>query len=233
MRRVFLVIGTAVVILLWLAGARAQAGPIGWSLSGGPSGPNYNPNWVATVLESHNFGLNGRIDLYTAELMYGHSHPATGTSSASVELADVRLVSTAPHQDVLNFGGPSGNYALSLVLTDLASGASGSLTFSGNLSGSVGLDQVNLTNTFLGPTTQTLTLGGKRYTVTVGPLVLPGPLTLPQGDREYISGQDGSISVHVGVATPEPSTLMVACLGLPSLGLAGWFRHRKIVDRNA
>jgi hypothetical protein len=124
------------------------------------------------------------------------------------------------------------------VLTDRASGASGSLTFRGNLSGSIetiGPDRVDLTNTFLGPTTQTLTLGRNQYIVTIGPFAPPSPPTLSQGPIEYISAQDGSISVHVAVVTPEPSSLLLACLGLPPLGLAGWVRHqrRQIVDSNA
>ncbi|HEY7313651.1 MAG TPA: PEP-CTERM sorting domain-containing protein, partial [Gemmataceae bacterium] len=125
------------------------------------------------------------------------------------------------------FGGPSANYSLSLALHDTASGASGALTFRGNLSGLIGPDDsVNLTNTFLGPKTQTLTLGGNLYTVTIGPFVSPTWI----GDQG-----EGSLSASIAVqsaakATPEPSSLMLACLGLPSLGLARWLRRRKGVD---
>jgi hypothetical protein len=85
-----------------------------------------------------------------------------------------------------------------------------------------------LTNTFVGPTTQSLKLGSNLYTVTLGPVVLPDPI---------VNSNLGSISATIAAqpanATPEPSSLVLACLGLPSLGLARWFRRRKIVDRNA
>jgi hypothetical protein len=142
----------------------------------------------------------------------------------------MRTYFASSHPGVLLFGGPSANYSLNLVLNDLASGASGSLTFRGNLSGSISLDQVNLTNTFLGPTTQTLTLGRNQYIVTVGPFVSPGPLTRNSfyvGTPTYFSEPDGSISVNVHVVTPEPSSLMLACLGLPSLSLARCFRRQR------
>ncbi|HEY7154824.1 MAG TPA: PEP-CTERM sorting domain-containing protein [Gemmataceae bacterium] len=87
---------------------------------------------------------------------------------------------------------------------------------------------MNLTNTFLGSTTQTLTLGGNLYTVTIGPFVEP------------TSDEKGSISASITVqpttainSAPEPSSLMLACLGLPSLGLARRFRRRKVMDGNA
>lgn len=224
MKRMFLVFATAAMILPWFSAAEAQADLIQWSISGGPSGPNYSSNEKATTLLSNNFDWNGRL-----EISPGFELPTQGAFTQSVVLADLRLVSVAPPQDPLHFiGGSMGNYAVSLTLTDQASGDSGSLTFRGNLSGTAtnGSDQVNLTNTFLGPTSQTLFLGQHQYTVTIGPFVPPGPLTYPQGWSEHISQQDGSISVKVAVATPEPFSLTLACLGLP-LGLAGWFRRRR------
>ncbi|HTU20882.1 MAG TPA: PEP-CTERM sorting domain-containing protein [Gemmataceae bacterium] len=217
MKRVLLVFAPALVFLPWLAGARAQAEPIRWSLSGVSIG--------SEVVESRNFDLNGTIGIgYTT-----WQSPIIGTFSESVAIATLRTFSVAPAQDTLLFGGPSGNYSLNLALTDLASGASGSLTFRGNLSGTVSLNQVDLTNTFLGPTTQTLTLGGHQYTVTIGPFVPPGPLTRNYsyvGTPTYFSEPDGSISVTVQVTTPEPSSLMLACLGLPLFGLSRWFRRK-------
>jgi hypothetical protein len=122
------------------------------------------------------------------------------------------------------------------MLRDDASGASGSLTFRGNLSGSInllqGVGNAGITNTTLGPTTQSLTLGGNLYTVTIGSFVPPGIPNDPNG----VAGPTGSISASIAVqpatnSTPEPSSLVLACLGLPSLGLAGWFRRR--ITRNA
>lgn len=87
----------------------------------------------------------------------------------------------------------------------------------------------SLTNTFTGPTTQTLQLGHNLYTVTLGPVVLPQYFNAPDDGPDLSMG---SISATISAqpltnSTPEPSSLLLACLGLPSLGLAGWFRRRR------
>lgn len=58
MKRLLLIFGTTVALLPWLAGARVQAGPIGWSIFSG-----YVEENGSTVLESRNYGLNGTIEL--------------------------------------------------------------------------------------------------------------------------------------------------------------------------
>jgi hypothetical protein len=132
------------------------------------------------------------------------------------------------------------NYSLIVDLTDSASNKSGMLTFTGSLNGTLSLTSANIKNTFIGPLTQHLDLGGNLYTVTIGPYAAPG---IPD------STQTGSISAHVSVQpegptgggsggpvpppsrqTPEPSTLLLAGLGLSALGMAGW-RHRARLAR--
>jgi hypothetical protein len=111
------------------------------------------------------------------------------------------------------FGGPSGNYSLSLALHDDVSGASGSLTFRGNLNGLIeGDNSLSLTNRFFGSTTETLTLGGNLYTVMIGPFVPPRWSTwrwrhhrrLYRGeadnDRQFRPG-----AVQPGVGVPGPA----------------------------
>ncbi|HEY7424648.1 MAG TPA: hypothetical protein VH682_10500 [Gemmataceae bacterium] len=211
MKRLILALGTAVVILPWLAAAKAQADAIHWTASGSPLGP--------TQIFPQN-GVDAAISLFPG-------NTTTGTNTGSVVALEV-FYSINP--DALNtptFGGPSANYSLSLALHDDASGASGSLTFRGNFSGSGGtVSEASLTNTFLGPTTQTLMLGGNLYTVTIGPYVNPS------------LSQEGSLSASISTqpatnSTPEPSSLVLACLGLPSLGLARWFRRRNGVNSSA
>jgi hypothetical protein len=212
MKRLFLVVGTAAMILPWLAGARAQADAIHWAASGSPLGSAsiYPQNSVG--------GIDGGINLLPGST-------TSGTNSGSVVALEVGYWVNPDALRAPTFGGPSANYSLNLTLRDGASGASGSLTFRGNLSGVIAPDPF-FTNTFLGPTTQTLTLGGNLYNVTIGPFVNPS------------SSQDGSISASIAVqpainSAPEPSSLVLACLGLPSLGLARWFRRRKGVNSSA
>jgi hypothetical protein len=66
-------------------------------------------------------------------------------------------------------------YTFTLNLRDNASQASGDLTFSGFFSGSLTGNNANIKNTFTSPTTQTLTVSGNTYTVTMGTYTPPGP----------------------------------------------------------
>jgi len=120
-------------------------------------------------------------------------------------------------------------YHMVLDLTDKTSGQSGELTFTGHLFGSVALTGASLTNTFDTPVTQTLTLGGNLYTVTIGPFIAP---------KKVNAGSDGFIDASVSVGgtvglpppppppppptgghTPEPASLVLACAALPLLAL--------------
>jgi hypothetical protein len=221
MTRMCLVLATAVVIVSWLAGARAKADLIQWSATAGPTGPNYNPSNGTAGINSLNYGSNAETQLL------GTNATTNGSSSGSVVLAILGAYFNLPSQDEARFGGSTGNYSLSLTLHDLASGASGSLTFQGNFSGTIVPGVVDLTNTYMGPTTQTLTLGRNLYTVTIGSFVSPD-IT---GPPPFV-GRPGSISASISVqpvtsSAPEPSSLVLACLGLPLFGLARWVRRRR------
>ena len=87
---------------------------------------------------------------------------------------------------------------------------------------------------------QSATLGGHVYSVSLGSFAPPGPPT---------ASNAGSISAHVGVDevpdppppgppgptgnAPEPSTLLLSCLGLSGLAMAGWRKWRARRDRAA
>ncbi len=224
MKRLFLVLGTSVMVLPWLTGAMAQAEDIHWSATESLVGPYVsegNTEQLISSLQTQNAGLNLNTAWGTLK----------GTNSESpVVLAYVAAVDDSGNDLTKTFGGALTYYSLSLRLSDLASGASGSLTVRGQLGGSFGGypgAPVDVTNTFLDPTSQTLTLGKNLYTVTMG--YVP-PLRLRYGDP--FNGPAGYIGASISVqplvnSTPEPSSLLLACLGLPSLGLTFW--RRKVV----
>jgi hypothetical protein len=121
-------------------------------------------------------------------------------------------------------------YTLSLALTDTASHASSVLTFTGTLSGTFSSGSAHVMNAFTGTTTQSVVLGGNTYTVTMGSYSPPGPPS---------ATNSGSISAHVDVMpgkgggpnkTPEPSTMVLACLGVSVIGLSSWKRMRRRPD---
>ena len=218
MKRLFLVLGMVVMVLPWLAAARAQADMIEWTASGTPLGPNLNPSSGGTNIGSLNFGA-GAIGMLPG--------PTTSeTNSGSITAVEVGYSINPDSSSAATFGGPSANYSLSITLHDDASGKFGSLIFRGNLSGEI-TNGNYFTNTYLGPTTQTLKLGHDLYTVTMGPYV-NGTIISPVAD----DGTYGTISATISAqpltnSTPEPCSLLLACLGLPSLGLTVW-RRRKV-----
>jgi hypothetical protein len=112
-------------------------------------------------------------------------------------------------------------FTLNVGLGDTASGRFGNLIFPGLVNGS---SDTGIRLTFTVPTTQELVLGQNRYTLGLGTYVPPGPLD---------SGQLGSLSAQVNVsppsspsATPEPSCLVLAGMGLLSVAGAAWRKRR-------
>jgi hypothetical protein len=121
-------------------------------------------------------------------------------------------------------------------IKDQASQASGNLTFQVLFDGT--LDGPSRTSTvypvFLSPTKQLLTLGGNRYTVTIGPF---HPFTWVHLDPPGIdptNGQfEGSIDAQVnvspvqGASTPEPSCIVLAGMGALTFAGTGWRWRRR------
>jgi hypothetical protein len=156
----------------------------------------------------------------------------TGSGNSDVVATQITTFSSATVNAPDHF--TNKNYSLILDLTDSASHQSGMLTFNGTLNGTLSATSANIKNTFLGPLTQHLDLGGNLYTITIGPYAAPG---IPD------AAQTGSIGAHISVlpessqggvsgggspppshGAPEPSTLLLAGLGLSALVLVGWRR---------
>jgi hypothetical protein len=125
--------------------------------------------------------------------------------------------------------------SIDFYLKDRASGASsGFFTFQVLFDGA--LDGPSRTSTvypvFLSPTKQWLTLGGNRYSVTIGPF---HPFTWVHLDPPGVdptNGQfEGSIDAQVnvsprsGASTPEPTCLVLA--GIGAMTFAGAARRRR------
>jgi len=227
MKRLLFVLGTTVLVLSSLAAATGHADMIQWSASTTLVGPYAQESGTSQNVTSFQTGQ--------AWLTIGSSwQPTTGTNSQSLILANIWANDQSDNGLTKTFGGSQANYSLSLDLRDIASGASGTLTFQGQLGGSFDGGTMGITNAFLGSTTQSLTLGKNVYTVTIGPFVPPPGW----GDPPYSQEPPGSISASISVqpvtsATPEPSSLLLACLAVPPLGLARWLRRRKSVANHA
>ena len=130
-------------------------------------------------------------------------------------------------------------FEFALTLTDDASHAQGTLYFQGTFSlvpgyaGNVDSGILSLT-----PSIQTLDLGHNSYTVDLSQQTT----WVTQQQWELMAAYGGGYDVQAQVtvqplsiqAAPEPSSLLLACLGLAPLGLSRWLRRRrKDVESNS
>jgi hypothetical protein len=194
----------AAAIALLGSTATASAAPIKWGY-----------DWSA----SPGFVTAGASKVTLSNETY---HNAAGNSQ--VVATQLQVFSTASPLTPDTFGA-GGGYSLTINLKDIDSGATGSLTFTGQLQGSISQLSANVTNTFTGATTQTTLLGFTSFAVTMASYTPPGP----PDQLNY-----GSIGAFIEVTslkpsetTPEPSTIALMGIGAGIAGLSAWRRRRK------
>jgi hypothetical protein len=197
--------GVALALLLPLGSTRADLIP--WVYS-----------WSTSSTEIHaNSPSTGKVTL----LIDDSQKSAIGDSD--IVAANLKTYSTAlpGHADVFT----ARTYSLSLFLQDSDSGKGGTLTFTGQLDGTLTAKSSNLKNTFTNSTTQELILGDNLYTVNFGPYTPPGP---PSSNITGSIGAHTSITVeHLIVSQiPEPTTLVLSGLGMMLLGATHWRARR-------
>ncbi len=147
--------------------------------------------------------------------------PSYGSAVGNREIVmtNLRAFSCAPSHAPERF--ENAGYHLSLTILDVASNASGTVSFSGLFNGSLSHVIADIRNTFGGEMTKAIQLGDNLYTVTLGNYAPPGPPS---------SGLLGGITAFVTVApmhTPEPSTLLLASVGGAFLGLNAWRKRMR------
>jgi hypothetical protein len=158
------------------------------------------------------------------------NHTAPGDTVGTSAIIRTFIASTAETGETFTFHDRP--YTLVLTLRDGPSGKTGSLTFEGQFSGTLSMKDDHITATMSSPLIQNLRLGYDYYTVNllVPPPYIDGPLNfvMPGSPSSTLwKGAFGaSISLQTIPQSPEPSSLVLAGLGM--LGLAGRFlwRHR-------
>lgn len=118
-------------------------------------------------------------------------------------------------------------YALTLTLTDMASGVTGSLVWTGQFNGILSRSFATISNEFTGLQEQSIKLGDNIFRVVIGPYVpppIPGASNNGSiGARVYVTEDNGGGTID----TPEPSTMILAGLGASFLGLGSLRKRRK------
>jgi len=147
-------------------------------------------------------------------------HHAAGDSD--IVATNLQVVSTAPPSNPDVFTAKA--YTLTLFLLDTTSGASGTLAFTGELNGTASSLSSLIRASFTGDTTKELILGQSRFTVTIGPYTPPGP---PGSSNSGAISAFAQVSVTNIQKTPEPSTLVLACIGVSCAGYRAWRRRSK------
>lgn len=102
-------------------------------------------------------------------------------------------------------------YSLTLTIVDTASGERGAMTFTGQIDGWLTAESSMLRNTFTSVTAGELTLGGNRYSASIGPFAQPGH---PRASNTGSIVSTVTIDVQAIVQQlPEPATLVLSGVG--------------------
>jgi hypothetical protein len=195
--------GGLALALLLAATTSGRADPIAWSYSWSNS-----PTHVASDTPGSGY------------LTLSNESKTNAVGDSDIVATNIQGHSTATGGQVDTFTNKT--YTLSLALTDTASGKSGHLDFTGELNGTLTATSSVITNTFTGPTTQTLVLGDNLYSVTIDSYTAPGP---PNSANPGSIGALATVSIfHL----PEPSTFVLSGLGASFLALAGRRRRPRL-----
>jgi hypothetical protein len=220
MKRSVSLFATTVALAL-AATTRSQADPY-----------HYSYNWTTAPIDISAVAGAGGVSLTSAG-------GGTSTQQTDVPAANITVFSAAPTSspDIIPTPASGINYTLAVTLTDSNGTGSGVVTFTGLLLGKLTHDSSNLTNAITGVTDETGThpgrtfgvaaVDGTYYVVSYNGFAAPGP------EAQH---NQGAISFHIsfepgfndGPASPEPSSMVLGCLGLMFLGgVAYRARHRK------
>jgi hypothetical protein len=208
-------LGTALLVLLAASASQVRAGDLYWTYTTSLNVPSLTvgggvSNGGATVTLASSYAPQ-------SEATWGQG----GFNSIPV-LWDKASFATLPMTFGPSVNSPS-TFNLAITIEDNASRDSGTLNFTGTLSGTTfdpSTGGGTLGFSFTPVTSNSLTLDGHTYTVTF-PFAPFGP---PGWGPEI----DARVTTTGGTGgTPEPSSLLLGSLGFSCFGLRGWWKRRR------
>jgi hypothetical protein len=193
----------AVVCLMLATAAIGLAGPV-----------TYTYNWSPST----NFVLGD-----TKANQIDFADEGAVTSTGPTDMTASNLTTHNGKSDTIT----GGVYNLQVHIIDGTH--TGDLTVSGKLSGSIINGAPSLVNTF-DPLPAALVLGGDTFQITSPSFVAPPPFGAKTvgaiGFHMNVNGQSGTEPPPPVQGVPEPSTMLLSCLGVFGLGFRAW-RMRK------
>jgi hypothetical protein len=211
-----------------LGGALVSAAEIRWSYNWTPAAPKIDADLVGT----------GHLNLSNS---FGNA-----TGNTRIVASNITTNSTQPYGSPATFTNSA--FALNLALTDGAlaltdpTNATRILTFTGHFNGDLSSVSANIDATFDSPATQSVVIGNNKYTVDMAYYSPPGPpdsftagafgaradVTVAPVDDGGGSGGGGGGGGGGGAnEVPEPSSMVLATLGLSAFGTGWWLKRRK------
>lgn len=164
--------------------------------------------------------------------------PQPGGANIPVQAYETSTNSATP----INFS--NATYDLALKITDSATHDSGTLHFTGSLTGTLTATTSTVVDSFTPVTSNSLTLDGHTYTVKIPTVTLAAP-TSPQANvlaSVSVANAGGGVPSSPppppppppssppppSNSTPEPTSLLLCSLGISILGLGRWWKCRRL-----
>lgn len=219
---------SALLVLMVVATCQVHADYLNWSYTA-----TFNVPGITVNTPSNGGGATVTVTDFNT--------PQPGGTSIPVQAYETTTSSTTP----ISFNNLK--YDLALKITDSATHDSGTLHFTGSLTGALTTTTSSVVDSFTPVTSKSITLDGHTYTVNI-PSVTLAPPTIPQQNVmasvsvANASTGVGMLSPHVlplarslqilphppSHGTPEPTSLLLASLGFTCFGAGCWWKRRRL-----
>jgi hypothetical protein len=209
---------SALLVLVLVATCQTRADYLNWTYTATFQVPGISVNTPS----------NGGATVALTD--YGTPQP--GGTSIPVQAYETTTSSTTP----ISFN--KATYDLALKITDSATNDSGTLHFTGSLTGALSATTSTVVDSFTPVTSNALTLDGHTYTVKIPTVTLAPPTSPQQNVMASVSVTNAlpggtppppsSSPPPPTTSTPEPTSLLLGSLGFSCFGTGCWWKRRRL-----